>query len=345
MTRILLDLTIDPAAVEQIRGLPGVVVHEFERSHEPIERDPRLLEQIDVLLAKHPPKNFDDLKLLKLWQLATVGYDHFAHLRLGERPFTVCNARGVFDTGIGEWCAAMLVNLTRDLRGMIRDQDQGKWNRAPGYMQEVRGKTAGIWGYGGLGREAARVAKALGIRIHVLVRRPVGPRPNDFTPQGTGDPLGQLPDRVFLAGHEHEFLSGLDFLIVALPRTKTTTGMIGAADLQALPRTAFVLNPARGPIIQEPALIRALTEGWIAGAALDTHYHYPMPPEHPFWRLPNVIMTPHIAGADRSARFPVLMGQLAVENVARLIEGRTLLNGVSREELREGYVEPVRYRL
>src|SRR5947209_3346505 len=202
MTRILMDLTIDPAAAEKLRCLPGVVVHELEGSHEPVERDPKLLHDVDVLLAKHPPKNFEDQKFLKLWQLATVGFDHFAHLRLGERPFTVCNARGVFDSGIGEWVAAMLVNLKRDLRGMIRDQDQGKWNRAAAYMQEVRGKVAGIWGYGGLGREAARVSKALGLTVHVLTRRAVGPRLNDFTPPGTGDPQGVLPDRVFTSGME-----------------------------------------------------------------------------------------------------------------------------------------------
>src|SRR4029079_10157940 len=143
--------------------------------------------------------------------------------------------------------------------------------------------------------------------------------PSDFTPAGTGDPLGTLPDRVFLSGQEHHFLTGLDFLIVALPRTQTTTGLIGEAELRALPRTAFVLNPARGPIIQEQALICALSEGWIAGAALDTHYYYPMLPEHPLWHFPNVIMTPHVAGADKSSRFPVLMGELALENVTRFL--------------------------
>src|SRR5262249_48172392 len=193
MTRILLDLTIDPAAVEKIRGLPGVVVHEPEHSHEPAERDPKLLEQIDVLLSKHPPKNFDDLKSLKLWQLATVGFDHFAHLRLGERPFTVCNARGVFDAGIGEWCAAMIVNLTRDLRGMIRDQEQGKWNRAVPYMQEVRGKTVGIWGYGGVGRGGGRGAETAGMAIHTLGRRGGGPGRDDFPPAGDARPPEAVP--------------------------------------------------------------------------------------------------------------------------------------------------------
>ena len=91
-------------------------------------------------------------------------------------------------------------------------------------------------------------------------------------------------------GPELKFLAGLDFLILALPLTKRTHGLIGERQLQALPRTSFVLNPARGPIIQEHVLVKALQEGWIAGAALDTHYHYPMPADHPLWQFPNVVL-------------------------------------------------------
>src|SRR5207237_7431180 len=126
---------------------------------------------------------------------------------------------------------------------------------------------------------------------------------------------GTLPDGVFLTGDQRAFLSGLDFLILAVPRTKTTTGLIGEAELQALPKTAFVLNPARGPIIQEQALLRALREGWIAGAALDTHFAYPLPAEHPLWRAPNVILTPHLSGADKSSAYPERMADLGVQHV------------------------------
>ncbi len=80
--------------------------------------------------------------------------------------------------------------------------------------------------------------------------------------------------------------------------------MIGERELRALPRSAYLLNPARGPIVQQDALLRALRENWIAGAALDTHYQYPTPPDHPLWQLPNVIFTPHIAGSSLSPAFP-----------------------------------------
>jgi phosphoglycerate dehydrogenase-like enzyme len=232
----------------------------------------------------------------------------------------------------------MMINLKRDLRGMIRRQERGQWDRDSAFQQEIRGKIVGLWGYGGIGRETARVAKAMGMTVHVLSRYGVKPRHDDFIPAGTGDPEGKLPDQVFLKSQEGEFLSGLDFLILALPRTRTTTGLIGEAELQMLPRSAFVLNPARGPIIQEQALLKALSQSWIAGAALDTHYYYPMPADHPLWKFPNVIMTPHVSGADRSTNYPPRIGQLCCENLSRYLERRPLLNAISKEDLRQSEI-------
>jgi phosphoglycerate dehydrogenase-like enzyme len=192
-----------------------------------------------------------------------------------------------------------------------------------------------LWGYGGIGRETARVAKALGLTIHVLTRKPVGPRKDAYTMPGTGDPDGILPDRVFTPEQVKTFLTGLDFLILALPHTRQSDGMIGVEELRALPRTAFLLNPARGPIIQEQALLTALREGCIAGAALDTHFAYPLPPDHPLWQFPNVILTPHISGSDRTPQFPERMGDLFVQNVKRFLAGQPLLNVVTPVEWRE----------
>jgi phosphoglycerate dehydrogenase-like enzyme len=272
---------------------------------------------------------------LKLLQLSTVGYEHLRDLRLGDRPLCICNARGVFDTAIAEWNLAMMVNLTRDLRGMLRNQETSIWEQADRFQQEVRGRVVGLWGYGGIGRETARLAKAFGMTIHVLTRSGVGPRTNTYVQPGTGDAEGVLPDRVFVAGQERVFLSELDFLILALPHTQQSNGMVGEAELQGLRRTAFLLNPARGPIVQEQALLAALREGWIAGAALDTHHAYPLPPDHPLWRFPNVILTPHISGADKSLHFPARMGNLLVENVSRYLDGRPLLNVITPEEWHE----------
>ena len=206
-------------------------------------------------------------------------------------------------------------------------------SRSAIFQNEIRGRTVGLWGYGGIGRETARLAKALGMRVHVMTRNGVGPRHEVFTVPGTGDPDGILPDRVFRTGEELEFLRDLDFLIVALPLSKATEGLIGERELQSLPPHAFVLNPARGPIIQQDALLRSLREKWIAGAALDTHYHYPMPPEHPLWQFPNVIFTPHISGSSLSPKFKERLWDIFLLNVERCARGQPLLNELTAAQL------------
>jgi phosphoglycerate dehydrogenase-like enzyme len=150
---------------------------------------------------------------------------------------------------------------------------------------------------------------------------------------GTGDPEGVLPDRVFAPGQEGDFLATLDFLVLSMPLTRRTEGIVTEEYLKMLPPHAFVLNPARGPLIKEDALLKALREGWIAGAALDTHYYYPMPSDHPLWHFPNVIMTPHISGSTLSPRFLERLWDLFVQNVERLIAGEILLNELTAAQL------------
>src|SRR5262249_54399711 len=142
-----------------------------------------------------------------------------------------------------------------------------------------------------------------------------------------------LPDRVFLPGQEHEFLRELDFLVLALPLTAKSRGLIGRRELASLKRTAFLLNPARGPIVDEAALLAALREGTIAGAALDTHYCYPLPAAHPLWSFPNVILTPHVSGAPLSQFFQERIWDLCLQNVERHSLGQPLLNNLTPAEI------------
>jgi phosphoglycerate dehydrogenase-like enzyme len=273
------------------------------------------------------------MKALKWIHVASTGFDQLLALRLPARGIRASNARGCFDVPIAEWNIAMMINLARDLRQMIRNQEAGVWDRSAVFQHEIRGQTVGLWGYGGIGRETARLARQLGLRVHVMARSGVKPRRGVYTVPGTGDPEGVMPDKVFTKGQELEFLSGLDFLILSMPLTSATRGLLGERELRALPRSAFLLNPARGPIIQEAALVRALQEKWIAGAALDTHYAYPLPPEHPLWHFRNVILTPHISGSSLSPHFSERLWDALVQNAVRFSEGRPLLNELTPEQL------------
>jgi phosphoglycerate dehydrogenase-like enzyme len=335
MPQILSVEPLDDRAVHRLQALAGVTVQVLPSPHGPWDVPAEYVRDSEILLCRVPPRNLEAMTDLKVIQLSAVGYEHLRHLGLAERRLTVCNARGTCETPIAEWNLAMMVNLARDLRGLVRNQEQAHWDRAAHFQAEVRGRVVGLWGYGGIGRETARLAKAFGMTIHAMTRTGVKPRSHLYYQPGTGDPEGRLPNRIFTAGEERAFLSGLDFLVLALPHTRQSDGMIGEAEFRALPRTAFVLNPARGPIIREAALLRALAEGWIAGAALDTHFAYPLPSEHQLWRCPNVILTPHISGGYRSHEFPIRLADLLAQNVARYLDGRPLLNEITAQEWRE----------
>jgi phosphoglycerate dehydrogenase-like enzyme len=332
--KILIDVPVEPAALARLRAEGR---HRFEVIDPPAEAarplPAELLADADALFCTVPPSNHADLRAWRWVQIASTGYTQLFGLDLPARGVVATNCRGCFDVPIAEWNLAMLVNLARDFRRMIRNQEAAVWDRSAVFQREIRGLTLGLWGYGGIGRETARLAKQAGLRVHVLTRRGVGPREDAYTVPGTGDPEGRMPDRVFRSGEETEFLGGLDFLVVAMPLTKHTQGLIGERELQALPRHAYLLNPARGPIVQEQALLRALREGWIAGAAIDTHYQYPMPPEHPLWRFPNVIFSPHISGSSLSPHFKVRLWDIFAQNLARLERGEPLLNVITPAQL------------
>lgn len=337
MPHILINTKFPPAAAEKLRQIPGVEVSFTgvapAEHHDPVDFPVELARRADIIVTSDPPKNFGDMQSLKFIQLASVGYAQLYGLDVVQRGIRAANARGVYDSAIGEWNLGMMIALTRDLRQMIRNQDRGHWEKAPRFANELRGQTIGLWGYGGIGRETARLAKAVGMTVHAYARSGIKPREATYTAPGTGDLDGKLPDKVFVKGQEREFLSGLDFLILAMPLTPQSKGLIGEPELRSLKPTGFVLNPSRGPLIQEVALLHALRENWIAGAALDTHYHYPMPPEHPLWQFPNVIMTPHISGSDLGPLFVERMLEITEHNVRQFLTGGPLWNELTLDEL------------
>jgi Phosphoglycerate dehydrogenase and related dehydrogenases len=332
--KVLVDMPLFAPGLEALRRVPGVEVVQVEKPEEKKRLLPTaLVQDCDVLFCTFPPENLGEMQQLKLIQISSAGYTQLLGLGLPEKNIRACNALGVFDVPIAEWNMAMMVNMARDMRTLLHHQDEKIWDRSARFQHEIRGSVVGIWGYGGIGRETARLAKAMGLTVHVLTRTPVGKREDTYCVPGTGDPDGVLPDRNFLLHEKESFLKGLDFLILAMPLTPENEGIVGEEELNSLPPGAFLLNPARGVLVKEQALIKALKDGAIKGAALDTHYYYPMPPGHPFWSMPNVILTPHISGSSASPNFLQRAYDILVQNVTRLQEGRSLLNELHPSKL------------
>jgi phosphoglycerate dehydrogenase-like enzyme len=169
----LIDVQARNEAIRSLQAIPGVHVSVIETPEEQQRNLPvELIEDVEVLFCTRPPSNFGAMRALKLIQIASAGYTQLLDLELNERGIRACNARGVFDVPIAEWNMAMMVSLARNLRQIIRNQESQVWNRSAEFQKEIRGSTIGIWGYGGIGRETARVAKAFGLEVHVMSRRP-----------------------------------------------------------------------------------------------------------------------------------------------------------------------------
>jgi phosphoglycerate dehydrogenase-like enzyme len=334
MPQILVDGEIELAHIEELHRATGLTVALGPGEHETRRAlSAEMIREARALLCTYLPDNHAEMKSLEFVQLCSAGFAQVENLGLAARGVRVCNASGVNDIPIAEWTIAMMVALARDLPSMFRNQQQGIWDRGARFQMEIRGRTLGIWGYGGIGRETARLARAMGLRVHVLTRTGRVDSSPRFRVDGTGDTTGAIPHRVFSMNEVEAFCQTLDFLLLAMPQTPQNVGIINRRVFDYLPNRAFLLNPARGPLVDEADLLDALRRSAIAGAALDTHFKYPLPSDHPLWQMPNVIMTPHISGSSKSPNFNARIWQLFGENVRRWQAGEALLNELSANQL------------
>ena len=300
--------------------------------------DPGLLRGVECILCDYLPANLDDCDRLKWVQLASAGYSQIFGLPLVARGIRACNGLGNFDVPMAEWNVMMLILWQRSLREMLDHQRHAIWDRSARFQSELRGSVVGFFGYGGMARETARLIRHMGLEVWALTRDgSVKSRDNTYRVEGTGDPDGLIPHRTFRMADKAEFLAGLDYLILAMPITPATTGIVTEADLKQLKPSAVLLNPARAKLIDEAVLVRCLQKNWIRGASLDVHYAYPLPPEHPLWHMPNVILTPHISGSGQSPHFQERIFDIFSQNLARSLSGQPLLNELTSAQM-EGQV-------
>lgn len=329
MKRVLIDTPIYEGTFDKVKSIGGYEIEVVPYEAEVRRLDSNLISDIDYLFCSFPPENFDEMKKLKWIQLTSAGYFQVTHLNCPARGIEVSNSSGAFDVTIAEWNICMMIQLLRDMKQLFYNQENKVWDRDARFQKELRGATLGIWGYGNIGRETARQAKALGLKVKVLTRNGLQPRKEHYTVENTGDPEGILPDADYIYEDREEFLKDLDFLCLSLSLTPETHGIIGEEELKALPAHCHILNPARGHLIEESALVRALEKGWIAGAALDTHYTYPLPKEHPLWNMKNVILTPHISGSTSSPHYEERIWDIFYTNLKRLKGGLSPINRIS----------------
>ena len=245
-----------------------------------------------------------------------AGLDTMLFPALIESPVPLTNGSGVFSQSLGEFVLAAVLYFAKDFRRMVRNQMAGRWEQFD--VVEVTGQTVGIVGYGDIGRAAATRLRAMGLRI-LAVRRQ-GPSLYNVDP---------LVDRIYSPDRRVEMIAQCDYVVAAAPLTPDTRGLIGEAEFAAMKPNAVVINVGRGPVIDEAAMVRALTEGRIKGAGLDVFDQEPLPEGHPFYRLENVLLSPHCA--DHTADWQEQAMRFFLQQFERYRTGEPLLNVVNKE--------------
>lgn len=255
--------------------------------------------------------------MLRWVHTASAGVDRVAFPELLVSDVVLTNSRGIFDVPIAEYVLGCVLAFAKDLPRTVRLQDRRAWRHRE--TERVAGRCAVVVGSGPIGRAIGRLLRAAGMRVHLVGRT-----------HRRGDPE-------FGTVHGQERLPDLapttDYLVLAAPLTEQTRGMVDRALLGALPPTARLINVGRGPLVVTDDLVTALREGRLAGAALDVFETEPLPPESPLWEMPDVVVSPHMAGDVYGWRHELVT--LFAENLDRYAHGRPLHNVVDKTR---GYV-------
>jgi glyoxylate/hydroxypyruvate reductase A len=332
---VLIASYLEPEHVERIRAaVPNVeVVYEpsllppprYPADHyNTLERAPAderrwrdLLARADVLF------DFDHAHLADLpavaprvrWVQATsAGIGQLLHRTGLDRTDVVfTTASGVHAVPLAEFAALAMLYFTKRVPLMLSQQREHRWERFAG--GELRGRTVAIVGLGKIGLEVARISRALGLRV-IGTRRSSG---DGHTEVDAQRPIAEL----------RELLKEADYVVLAVPHTSETEGLIGAAELAAMRPGAVLINVARGKVVDEAALVAALGSGHLGGAALDVFAQEPLPPDSALWDMENVVVSPHSASTADSEN--AKLTELFCGNLRRFVGGRPLVNVFDRE--------------
>lgn len=316
MRTLLLGFTheeLDPAALDEIRALAPDLHVVATRDRAEIEG---LLPSIEIAAGAVPHDLLMRAPGLRWFQQWGAGADGLLrHPGVAERDFLITTASGVHAIPISEQIIGMLLMFARGLHHAARAQSQREWRRMQrAELFELAGKTMLIIGVGAIGARTAALASALGMRVEGIRRR-------------SSHPVDGV-EAMYAPEQLHERLAHADVVVLTVPLSRATEGMIGAAELRAMKPTAYLINIGRGGTVDEPALVEALAAQSIAGAALDVFAEEPLPASSPLWGMQNVIITAHYAGV--TPRYDERAMAIFLDNLRRYRSGAPLRNQVDR---------------
>ena len=253
-------------------------------------------------------------KSLKWIHSLSAGVENLVFPELRKSLIPLTNARGVYKKSLAEFAILGMLYFAKDVRRLMRQHQAGQWEQFD--VEEIRLQVCGVVGYGEIGREVAKLAKTMGMTVLATRRRVV-------------ESSDEFADEILPANRMADVLSRSDYVIACSPLTPETRHMIGAQEFAAMKPSGVFMNIGRGAVVDEPAMIAALSEGKIRGAALDVFETEPLPKDSPLWRLENVLLSPH--SADHTATWQQDSVEFFLENFARYRKGEPLLNVVDKQ--------------
>jgi len=313
------------------------IVCPTQRPRSPVQWDSAVLDPLvkdaDVLIGHRARDGLAEFAPRLRWiQFLGAGIDHLKLTDLlTQDRIILTNASGVSATWIAEYVLASMLMFTHRFHLTMAAQRRHEWLGFGPFMSgvdEMRGKTVGILGYGSIGRETARLCQAYSMEVLALKRSPHNHADTSWVRPGVGDPDGSIPRRWFGPEQRAELLPLCDYVVVSLPLTPETRHFLGRREFEIMKPGAYLVNVGRGGIIDQQAMIEALKGNRLVGAGLDVTDPEPLNPESELWDMENVILTPHCSGARKS--YYDVGCELVAENLRRLLSGRELINQIDR---------------
>ncbi|MDZ4670322.1 MAG: D-2-hydroxyacid dehydrogenase [Phototrophicales bacterium] len=298
------------------------------------EVPPQAYADIEVLYTIHNFPTPAEAPKLKWIQLHFAGLDGVVNRPIVQQEhIQITSASGIHATPISEYCIGMMLAFSLQLPKMWRLQQESKWADRPQDTFKpigLRGQVLGIVGYGSIGRELARIADAMGMTILATKNNLLKTAEElDYIEPNTGDPNAEIPERIYPSEALGAMVEACDYVVVTAPLTEKTHHMVNADILKRMKPNAMIINIGRGAVIDENALIEALQNGTIAGAALDVFEQEPLPATSPLWEMKNVIISPHVSG--NNTRYTERASQVFEENLRHYLAHQPMLNQFDRK--------------
>jgi phosphoglycerate dehydrogenase-like enzyme len=325
---VLITLPFPEDLVAQLGSVSPRLRVTVHKASKPEEVPAELWQRVEVLYTDSVLPKPEQVPKLRWIQFHWAGLEKFLDAPILKKPgLYATSLSGAAAPQMAEYVLLMLLAFSHRLPELLENQRKAEWpkDRWKRFIpKELNESTVGIVGYGSIGREVGRLLHQFGATILATKRDAMRPEDPGYTPEGLGDPQGGLVSRLYPPQAIRSMFKECDFVVVTVPMTSETLGLIGVEELAAMKPTAYLVDVSRGGVVNQAALIAALRDRRIAGAALDVFPEEPLPPDNPLWKMPNVILTPHISGI--TPHYDKRAVDLFAENLHRYLAGLSLYN-------------------